>query len=94
MTKRMTNVEFITDLMERSPYGALAQAFIVQAIDSYASRIAALSVEDCRTMMGKHSLVSPDAWHGVAVDIRDRLAKQYGVPPFDTRSVSGEVSDE
>lgn len=38
MKKRKTNVQMLTDLMEFSESGALMQAFIVNAIESYAKQ--------------------------------------------------------
>ena len=35
----MTNIEFVEDLMEYNPAGALAQAFILEAIGRYAKEI-------------------------------------------------------
>lgn len=67
-----TNVEFVTNLMEYSPHGALAQAFIVQAIRSYAEAVAKTTPVDD----GK-SFINPEAWHGVAVDIIARMDKFY-----------------
>ena len=37
--RQMNNVEFVEDLMERNPAGALVQAFILEAIGRYAKEI-------------------------------------------------------
>lgn len=70
-----TNVEFITDLMEFSAHGALIQAFVMQALEQYGMRVAAMDPEALDTPM-----VSGHAWHGCAVEIRDKLARRLGRP--------------
>lgn len=37
--RQMNNVEFVEDLMERNPAGALGQAFILEAIGRYAKEV-------------------------------------------------------
>lgn len=37
--KPLTNIDFVTDLMSYSPVGALAQAFILEAIGRYAKQV-------------------------------------------------------
>lgn len=37
--RQMNNVEFVEDLMERNPAGALVQAFILEAIGRYAKQV-------------------------------------------------------
>lgn len=73
MNPHQTNVEFITDLMEHSRHGALIQAFVIHAIDQYARRVAAARPEDLDT-----GLVSGHAWHGCAVEVREKLALRLG----------------
>jgi len=75
-----TNVEFVTELMEFSAHGALIQAFVMQALEQYARRVAAMDPEALDTPM-----VSGRAWHGCAVEVRDKLARRLGrndpIPP-------------
>ena len=68
-----TNVEFVADLMEFSAHGALIQAFVMQALEQYARRVAAMTPEELDTPK-----VSGHAWHGCAVELRDKLAKRLG----------------
>lgn len=68
-----SNVEFITELMEFSTHGALIQAFVMQALEQYAGRVAAMNPEALDTPM-----VSGRAWHGCAVEVRDKLARRLG----------------
>lgn len=68
-----TNVEFVTDLMEFSAHGGLIQVFVMQALEQYAMRVAAMDPEALDTPM-----VSGRAWHGCAVEVRDKLARRLG----------------
>ena len=71
--ERMTNVELVTEVMEFSRYGALAQAFVIEALRWYAAKVAVADPKD---------LDSPglngSAWVGTAQEINAKLAKQYG----------------
>jgi len=75
-----TNVEFVTELMEFSAHGALIQAFVMQALEQYARRVAETDPQALDTPM-----VSGRAWHGCAVEVRDKLARRLGrndpIPP-------------
>ena len=71
--KHMTNVEFVTWLMEYSKYGALVQLFILDAIERRAADIADLDVADLAEVFGENSFVNPVAWHGVATEINDKF---------------------
>jgi hypothetical protein len=77
-----TNVEFVTELMEFSAHGALIQAFVLQALQQYAQRVAAMDPQALDTPM-----VSGHAWHGCAVEVRDKLARR-----FDPQAVSAPVA--
>lgn len=68
-----TNVEFVTELMTFSDHGALIQAFVMQALQRYATRVAAMDPEALDTPM-----VSGRAWHGCAVEVRDKLTRRLG----------------
>ncbi|MCY1207047.1 hypothetical protein D3C87_358670 [compost metagenome] len=68
-----TNVEFVTELMEFSAHGALIQAFVMQALEQYARRVAETDPQALDTPM-----VSGRAWHGCAVEVRDKLARRLG----------------
>lgn len=73
MSRPATNVEFVTELMEFSAHGALIQAFVMQALEQYAKRVAAMTPEALDMPM-----VSGQAWHGCAVEVRDKLARRLG----------------
>jgi hypothetical protein len=71
--RRMTNVEFVTHMMEYSKHGALMQAFILEACRKYADACAKAdaSVFDSALLNGK-------AWKGCAVELQAALIARHG----------------
>jgi hypothetical protein len=74
--KRQTNVEFITELMEFSNHGAMAQLFIMDALKKVANHVASIPLEELRKEFDG-SMVSADAWHGVAKEISQKFDGYY-----------------
>jgi hypothetical protein len=74
--KRLTNVEFVTQLMEFSRRGALAQAFVIEAIGRYAREITSNETFTRESM--RDGLIDADAWIDVAREVKTRMAEQYG----------------
>ena len=75
-TRRQTNVEAITEIMEFSRYGALAQLFIIDALSKQARAVADAPPE---AFEGEGwEMVSGKAWQGVAREIADKLDKHLG----------------
>jgi len=77
-----TNEDFMNDLMNISPYGILCQAFIIQAIEHYCDKMIAdkerILAEDKENQdNGKISIVSHEAWIGIAEDIKTRIVDMY-----------------
>lgn len=72
----LTNVEFVTDMMQFSRFGPLAQMFVLDALTKQATTVANLTKEQLAPM--KDSIVAPEAWQGVAIEIRDKLNTRYG----------------
>jgi hypothetical protein len=71
--QRRTNVEFVRDLMEFSPYGALVQAFVLEALSRYADQVA-----DADPAQFDSALLSGHAWVGVARDIKAKIHLHLG----------------
>jgi hypothetical protein len=67
-----TNIEFVTELMEFSAHGALIQAFVIQALEQYAKRVAAMTPQALDTPM-----VSGHAWHGCALEVQRKLKQRF-----------------
>ena len=82
-----SNVEFVAELMQYSAHGPLIQAFVMHALSYYAQRVAAMSPQELET-----SMVSGYAWHGCALEIRDKLAKRLGQPDPLSSTTSGQKS--
>lgn len=73
MSQYQTNVEFVSELMEFSRYGALAQAFMIEALHRYAGEVAAA---DPRAF--DSAGLSGNAWVGVAKEILAKTDGKYG----------------
>jgi hypothetical protein len=72
---RPTNIETVTAIMEYSRFGALAQAFVMDALMKQAKAAAEAPPEAFASM--RDGFVSPEAWQGVAREIADKLKKHF-----------------
>ena len=77
MSQHVTNLECLADIMEFSRYGALAQAFVMDALSKHAERVATLPLDELQKQLGAHALVSARAWHGVAQEILTKLESHF-----------------
>lgn len=73
----LTNIECLTDLMTFSRYGALAQAFVMDALSKHAARIARTPLEELNEQFGDQPMVNATAWHGVAQEIHEKLEAHF-----------------
>ena len=74
MTRKYeSNSEFISAVMNNSHYGAMKQAFIISALDEYSRQILEGKID-----MDEHYIISPSLWRGIAKELTDELAEQYG----------------
>lgn len=71
-TKAQSNVEFVTDIMEFSNYGALSQMFVIEALRNWSERVAAADPTKMET-----GFISGAAWVGVAKEIKAKLEEKY-----------------
>lgn len=71
---RMTNVEFVVDMMEHSRFGALSQLFVIESIRKW-SKITSEATDE-QLNMGQ-GLVSPEAWRGVAKEVLEKIEAKY-----------------
>lgn len=76
--KRMNNIEAVRDMMDYSAYGPLAQLFVMQAIEQFADKVIDHGIVALRKEMGNNSFVSPEGWHGVAEEIKQKLNDHFG----------------
>ncbi|QJW78711.1 MULTISPECIES: hypothetical protein [Burkholderia] len=73
----MTNIDCLNDIMTYSRYGALAQAFVMDALSKHAHRVATISPDTLREQFGAHTPVNVEAWQGVAREIHDKLEAHF-----------------
>ena len=67
------NEDLVCDLMNYSPYGALGQAFVMEAIQAYAKGVlAAPAVAETGD-----DFISPVTWRGIAADVKARCDAFY-----------------
>ena len=67
MKKPKTNIKLVTEMMEYSQHGALAQMFVIAAIDVYSRQVIA------GPLLDPDSFVNPEKWKEVAEDIQRQL---------------------
>ena len=82
MSKLKSNEDLVKNLMTISPYGALCQSFITTAIEEKCDQIIKhkeeiLEQDRKDQEEGKHSLISVEAWVGIAEDIKNRMDEFY-----------------
>ncbi|MCW3701186.1 hypothetical protein [Burkholderia cenocepacia] len=73
----MTNLECLTEIMTFSRYGALAQAFVMDALSKHAERVATVPLETLQEQFGVHPLISVEAWQGVTQEIHTKLETHF-----------------
>lgn len=73
----MTNIECLNDIMTYSRYGALAQAFVMDALSKHARRVATVPIDTLRKQFSAHTPVNVEAWQGMAREIHDKLEAHF-----------------
>lgn len=76
------NVQLVEDLMEFSPFGALSQMFIMDAINQKVDNIIIHKEEHLKraaddAAQGRVGIINVESWIGVAEDLRERLDLFY-----------------
>lgn len=71
--RRQTNVEFVTELMEFSRYGAMAQMFVIEALAQYSKAVAEAKPES----IGAAPFINAATWQAVAREIHDKVDARY-----------------
>ncbi|MEX3968770.1 hypothetical protein AB4Y42_42790 [Paraburkholderia sp. EG286B] len=71
----MTNLECLTDIMTFSRYGALAQAFVMDALSLHAAHIAAMPPDELKEKL--NPMLNATAWCGVAQEIHSKLEAHF-----------------
>lgn len=73
----MTILECLTQIMTFSLYGALAQAFVMDALSKHAEHIAQMPLEQLEETFGDHPMIGADAWQLVAKEILEKLEAHF-----------------
>jgi hypothetical protein len=79
----MTNIEKVTHIMTYSNHGALSQMFVMEALHKWSDIISRASAKDV-----DNGFIDPEAWIGVAKEIRERLQTEMLIddPDLDDES--------
>jgi hypothetical protein len=67
------NEDLVRDLLNYSPYGALGQAFVMEAIQAYAKGMLAAPRAD----ETDNEFISQATWRGIAADVKARCDAFY-----------------
>jgi len=73
LVRRPTNVEFMVDMMEFCPFGALGQVIVVGAVEAYARQIVETPLEELA-----HPLIDPEAYKKCAEWMLGQYKQRYG----------------
>ena len=73
--KRQTNKQLVINLMDHSSAGALAQAFVLQALESYSQQVIAASNDQ---LGGDRAFINPEAWKVCARETLEKISRYYG----------------
>lgn len=73
----MTNLECLTQIMTFSRYGALAQAFVMDALSKQAEHIAQMPLEQLQESFGNHPMIGANTWQLVAKEIHEKLQAHF-----------------
>lgn len=72
---RKTNVQAVKSMMEYSNHGALAQVFIMTAIQKYAETVLKATPEQLASL--EKSFINPDVWQSVAKEVKQKLDDHF-----------------
>jgi hypothetical protein len=73
----MTNLECHTQIMTFSRYGALAQAFVMDALSKHAEHIPQMPLDELEERFGDHPMIGANAWQLVAKEIHEKLEAHF-----------------
>ncbi|AXW61567.1 hypothetical protein CJO94_05960 [Ralstonia solanacearum] len=77
MPKPKTNIDFVSELMDFSCFGPLAQMFVIDALSKWSDKIAETPIKElCKAFEG-NPLIGAEAWQGVAREIKEKLDAHF-----------------
>jgi hypothetical protein len=69
---KISNEEFVDELMRFSCYGPLMQVFVIEALRSYSEQVSASVPAD-----NPRALINPMTWHQIGKDVQKALKENY-----------------
>jgi len=79
------NIEFVVDLMEHSPCGAMSQMVVIAAIEKYVEAVVAKDIHEF-VRLWNIPLISPHAWYRTCDDIKKRIDERSSNFPVQNQS--------
>ena len=76
--KKMTNEEFIGNIMKYSRRGALIQSFVVCGLERYAESVVEAYTKG-ELKEGTFNFINPDAWADCAKEVLEKISDNYMV---------------
>lgn len=74
--KNMTNVEFVSDLMEFGPLAPIVQAVVIEALRNYTGKVAFDEAKIVKAMA--NNIINGEAWVGACREIAAAIKEKYG----------------
>ncbi len=69
----MTNIELVTNIMEFSKHGVMAQLVVMEAIARYVNGVVDTGLEGIIDEFGENFLINPTAWFRTCQEIKEKL---------------------
>ena len=88
--QRPTNYKIVSDLMTVSPYGAIAQVFVLEAIRAFSEHVCNQPRPEVTEEELSQVLIDPRIWWNVAKDINTKIEKTFAKE--DVNEATGDLS--
>jgi len=73
---KLSNEEFLEELMSNCTAGLLTQVFVIEAIRYYAEKVSSTPEPE----NDSNAFISPKMWHKIATEISTKLKDNYDTP--------------
>jgi hypothetical protein len=74
--KKLTNEQFVANLMSFHPSGALIQSYVIEALRFYSKMVAKQDPADFKD--ADKQFVNPNAWRAIGIDVFRQILRKYG----------------
>jgi len=75
--KRLSNEDFIKDLMSFSPSGSMIQVFVIEALRYYTEQLTKNGIPN----ETGNEVISPIFWYNIGMEVKERLETNYEDTP-------------